>query len=51
MRTTADAVVRGLVTGWVAGLYMRLLRVLAVVVPDPGELDHMVAMLNGEEQE
>lgn len=50
MRARIDVLVRRLVMRAIGSVYMRLLRVLTLVVPDPGELDRTVAMLDGEEE-
>lgn len=44
-------VVGRLAVGVAATLYHLLLLVLVAVVPDPGEVEHMVEILDGEEEE
>lgn len=44
----ARAVVRGI--SMLTGLYMVVLRVLSVVVPDAMEVERMVGILNGKEE-
>ncbi|HUW08567.1 MAG TPA: hypothetical protein VM537_02515 [Anaerolineae bacterium] len=46
-----SAVVGRLAVGVAARLYQALLMVLVLVVPDPGEVEHMVEILDGEEEE
>jgi hypothetical protein len=44
------AVVGGVAVGLAGRLYQVLLLVLALMVPDPGEVEHMVEILDGEEE-